>query len=176
MLPFSFTQCESKWFGSHTDLLALLHTAPYCPPGHNRPKCFKSPEWKWGLFFFLTASFKATPGALKAPRSTAPWINEGNLAAGRSTFDPHYSFTQLGPGTRKLSSLWGWLRLGGDYLCACMIVRSPSSKPRRVAQFWIKMTRTKVFPIRPFEKIAHVHSSLGFPLSLLVLFCHSINL
>lgn len=116
MLPFSFTQCESKWFGSHTDLLALLHTAPYCPPGHNRPKCFKSPEWKWGLFF-LTASFKATPGALKAPRSTAPWINEGNLAAGRSTFDPHYSFTQLGPGTRKLPSLWGWWRLGGGIIC-----------------------------------------------------------
>lgn len=58
MLLYHFQQSEC--FGSHTDLLALvLHTAPYCPPGYNKSKCLKSPEWKWGLFFFFRRKKKS---------------------------------------------------------------------------------------------------------------------
>lgn len=75
-LPFYLLQCASKHpkpscLGSHTDVLALgLHTALYLPPRHNKHKCLKSPKWKLGLFFFFfkQVSFKATTGALKAPR------------------------------------------------------------------------------------------------------------
>ncbi len=47
-----------------------------------------------------------------------------------------------------------------------LLILSPSSWLRHAVQSQIKMTRTKMLPLRPFEMITRVHSSLQSTLSL----------